>query len=200
MLNKQELECMSNYYYGNSDLEEIGYIELKDIYDNQNIKRIYEIYEEDEHDSWFLICTKKGKSKIVPKKRGDIEGYKIVNLLKKEFECFHIRPDVLKKFARGIYPLFYKNDEIDYKRKIDCEEYLKTSKYPFCYAKFGKHFLTFSNYKNIIVMNKVNSEEEAIMSLLCASECEDKIVNNDLFMFIIDNQNYDHELSEAMIL
>lgn len=200
MLNKHELECMTNYYYGNSDLEEIGFSELKNISEKENIKRIYAIYEENEYDAWYLICVKKGKSKIIPKKRGNIEGYKIVQPLKKESECYHIRPDLLKKFARGIYPLFYKNDEIDYKRKIDCEEYLKTSKYPFCYAKYGRSFLTFSNYKNILVMNKVNSEEEAIMSLLCACECEERIANPDLFMFVINNQSYEKDISEAMIL
>lgn len=199
MLNKHEIECMMNYYYGNSELEEIGYIELKEINKENNIKRIYGVYEEDEYDAWYLICTTKGKSKIVPKKRADVEGYKIVKPLKDNVSFYHIRPDLLKKYARGIYPLFYKNDEINYKKKVDCIEYLKENKYPFCYAKYGKNFLTFSSYKNVFVMNKVSTEEEAIISLLAASEYEEELPN-DLLMFVIDNKSYNHELNEAMIL
>lgn len=200
MINKHEIECMVNYYYGNTELKEIGYKEMKEIYESDNVKRIYGVYDEDEQDAWYFVVTKKGKSKIVPKIRENIEGYRLIGPLKEDVEFFHIRPDLLKKYARGIYPLFYKNDEIDYKKKIDCGVYLQESQYPFCYAKYGRNFLTFSKWNNIFVMNKYESEEEAILSLLNDCECENNIANNDLFIFVVDNRNYNKDLSEALIL
>lgn len=200
MINKHEIECMMNYYYGNSQLEEIGYSELKRIDDDNNLKRIYGIYDEDERDAWYLICTKKGKSKILPYNRDGMNSNKIVEQFKNNTEFFHIRTDLLKKHIRGIYPLFYKNDEVDYKRKINCEEYLKTSEYPFCYAKYGRNYIACSNYNNIFVVNKVETEEKAILSLMTACECDDKVEFDDLFKYVVDNRNYDLSHNEDLSL
>lgn len=200
MTNRSEISCIMNYYYGRTELQEIGYNELKSLYDNVNISKIYGVYEDLENDAWYLVCTKKGKSKIVPKKRGEIEGCRIIQPFKDKFEFIHIRPDLIKKFARNIYPLFYKNDEIDTDKKIDCQEYLEKSNYPFCYAKYGKDFLVFSKHKDSLVMNKVETEEEAILCLLIASESENKIIDRDLFMFVVDNRNYNRELNEVLNL
>ena len=70
-LNKHDLECLMNYYYGKSELEEIGYKELKEIASQNNLRRIYGVYENNEYDAWYLISSKRGKSKIVPVKKGD---------------------------------------------------------------------------------------------------------------------------------
>lgn len=200
MINKHELECLTNYYYGNTELQEIGYLELKKISEEGNIKRIYGVYEDEEYNSWYLICTKKGKSKIVPTKKGDILGRSIVEEFKDSNEFFHIRPDMLRKALRKVYPLFYKNDDIDIMRSIDFEEYISEQQYPFCYAKYGDVYLTFSKFNGISIMNKVKTEEEAILSLVSACEADDSVNLDNLFMHVIDNRHYNLEKPQEFVL
>lgn len=200
MINKHEIECIINYYYGNSELKEIDYSYLKQLDNDNNIKRIYGIYDNNEIDAWYLICTKHGKSRIVPKKIGNLLGCDIVNEFKSKYEFIHIRPDLIKKYARGIFPIIYKNEDISTKRKPNFDKYMGKHNYPLIYAKYGKNFITFSNYKSIKLMNKFNSEAEAILSLITACDITNEICFNNLFSYVVDNRTHELEISGEFIL
>lgn len=201
-LNKHDLECLMNYYYGKSELEEIGYKELKEKASQNNLRRIYGVYENNEYDAWYLISAKKGKSKIIPVKKGDIKGNKIVQSFKEKTQFYHIRPDLIKKFARGSSVIFYKNNEIKQNKKINCKEYLEKIKYPLCYAKCGDSYLIFAKYRDIYISSKFETEEQAILSLLSICEYDSsKIKTNNLLDFVVDNRFYGKEqMKEELII
>ena len=64
-MDNRELEVMRNYYYGESKAIMIWNeeIELLDI--NNNIKKIYEIYNKEYNETWYLIRDKKDASYIL---------------------------------------------------------------------------------------------------------------------------------------
>ena len=200
MINKHEIECMINYYYGNSELNEIDYSSLKELVDNDNLKRIYGIFDNNEKDAWYLICSKHGKSRIVPKRYGNFLGCEIVEKFKDKCEFIHIRPTLIKRYARGIFPIIYKNEDISTKRKPVFDKYMSKHYYPLIYAKYGRNYITFSNYKGIKMMNKFSSEAEAILSLITTCDTTEEICFDNLFLYVVDNRKHELELNGELIL
>lgn len=200
MINKHEIDCLLNYYFGNSQLEEIGYNELKQLKKEKNIKRIYGVFENFEYDAWYLICTKKGKSKIIPKQVDNILSCDIISEFKKNVEFVHIRPDILRKYARGIFPIIYKNEPIKSRRKPNFDKYLSENGYPLCYSEYCGEYLTFSKGNGISMMTKVKTEEEAILTLITASEYTGDVRFDDLSNYVVDNRKHILDLNGELKL
>ena len=200
MINRHEIDCLVNYYFGNSQLKEIDYNELKQMNKQKNIKRIYGVYENFEYDAWYLICPKKGRARILPKMVDNILASDIINDFRKGKEFIHIRPDILRKYARGIFPIMCKNEPIKSRRKPNFEKYLNENGYPLCYSEYCGEYLVFSKGNGLSMMTRVKTEEEAILTLITASEYTGDVNFNDLFSYVVDNRNHILDLNGELKL
>ena len=136
-----------------------------------------------------------------------VENHKLINDSLKHFCVLFNKYDIdyyivgaLPCFIKTKQKLFRYHDDIDIMRSIDFEEYISEQQYPFCYAKYGDVYLTFSKFNGISIMNRVKTEEEAILSLVSACEADDSVNLDNLFMHVIDNRHYNLEKPQEFVL
>ena len=59
---KSEIERITHYYYGKSRNKQISFESFKEISEEDNIKNVFEIYEDGYVGCWYYVIRKQGSS------------------------------------------------------------------------------------------------------------------------------------------
>ena len=161
-MDNRELEVMRNYYYGESKAIMIWNeeIELLDI--NNNIKKIYEIYNKEYNETWYLIRDKKDASYILKNRCGNEYARDIMKKYKNKYIFNYLTSDIIEKYDSGYYPIVFKINFDEFNELYDSSNNINNAFFNNYYAFDGERYRCIREYRNKVEIEEFLNELDAI--------------------------------------
>lgn len=186
---KSEIERITHYYYGKSRNKQISFECFKEISEKDNIKNLFEIYEDGYIGCWYYVIRKKGSSVAL--------DYGINNsTLKKLMEPYmnihngkRLNVEELKLYRRGIYPAIHKVDNDYFNKHCDITNKKNNSQFNYLYTETNDGFVGLGEYNNIFYSYETKNEEELVKNLLNINVLSKNISEESVMNYVIDDRS-----------
>lgn len=196
-MTKSEIERMTHYYYGVSHIKQISISELEKISNENNIKSIYEIYEDGYIGNWYYVIKKVGSSVVVNYGCNNETIKKKIEPYMKKHNGKRINAEELKLYRKNIYPAIHKVDRDYFFAHCSINEKRNNSEYDYLYTETSKGYIGIGQYNNIFYSANCDNEALLIKKILSINELSKNISDNMLFKHVIDDR---HEKNFEMII
>ena len=190
-MEKREMEVLWNFYYGIGQVEMIWIDDVIKLVNDNFIRKIYEITDNDFSEKWYLIRTKAEKSFIIKSKYKNKYAVDIMKEFKNKYKFYEITTDVIKMYDNNIFPIVYKVYTDNY---YDFEENINKAFFNNFYFEKDKKFHAIKEYRNKVKHEIFDKEEDAIYWCSCYELSKDEILINNIRPLNLENIVYDYTL------
>lgn len=193
-MEKRDYNALKRFYYGVSKLDLIDYNDLRKLYEEDLIRKIFEVKEE--NSKWYLIGTKKGPSFIIMTDYLDYESIKNIEKMKNEVRFIKIAPEMIEKYSDGYDSVILKIDKEYFKINDLQNNTFYDSCYDYMYCKDGNEFLGYRVNNNRVSLERFDDETKTVMWLLHPELSKEDIDN----MKVFPTGLYDHVIDKTSFL
>lgn len=190
-MEQREIKTMQNYYFGMSRVPMICEEKIEELHKSKVIRKIYEVFDNEFNEIWYLVKTVKGKSYIVKSKFGNLYAKDIMKNYRKYYDYYQINTEIIKIFAKGFYPVIFKVSDrefnIFYDKKNNKNNIFFNNYY--CYSK--NKYKAVREYRNKVEYEIFINEDDAIYWTSDYSKTKEEILKNNIRPFNLKEMVYD---------
>ena len=185
---KADVERMTHYYYGTAKVKTKSFEDFQNIEKQNNIRDIYEIFEDGFVGKWYYVIKKVGSSFAMDYGLNNVSlGIEMEQYMKK-YSGKKINAEELKLYQKGIYPVVHKVDENYFYNNYNRKEKINESGYNFLYAETSEGYIANGYYNNMFLYEKFETEEDAIISLLNFYNSNKNIPKETAYRYVLDER------------
>ena len=136
------------YYYGISKMRIIWKDELEVMDKKGEIKRIYEIVDNEFNEKWYYIKDKKENGYIVKNRIGAAYGANIMEKYKNTYSFCRLGTDLIKIIDDGIFPIVVKVNKENFYNYYDKERNINNFFFNSYYCEEDRRYSAVKSYRN----------------------------------------------------
>lgn len=184
---KADIERMTHYYYRYSKVSAKSIKELEEADKNENISKIFEVYENGFVGKWYYIIRKKGSSFVLDYGLNNVTLNTLMKPYMEKYNSEKVNSEELKMYRKGIFPAIHKVDEDYFFKYCDLDKKVNNSEFRYLYAETSNGFVVFGDYNNKVLTAKVDTEEKAISDLVNLYAVN-PVSKDDSYKYVIDDR------------
>ena len=191
-MERREYEILSNYYYGIGKTELISIEDIKKLDQNQMIKKIYEVIDNDYNEVWYLIKDIKNKNYILKSKCGNSYAINIIKGFENKYKFYKIATDLIKMFNSNIDPIVFKVNENNFMKYSADKSNINNAFFNNYYCQVNNVYKAIREYRNKVEMEVFEKEEDAIYWCSNFNITKELILSNNLRPFDLYKRVYNY--------
>lgn len=184
---KADIERMTHYYYRYSKVSAKSIKDLEEADKDENISKIFEVYENGFVGKWYYIIRKKGSSFVLDYGLNNVTLNTLMKPYMEKYNSEKVNSEELKMYRKGIFPAIHKVDEDYFFKYCDLDKKVNNSEFRYLYAETSNGFVVFGDYNNKVLTEKVDTEEKAISDLVNLYAVN-PVSKDDSYKYVIDDR------------
>lgn len=196
-MEKRELEVMWNYYLGMSKVTMIWEEELNDLHKTKQIRKIYEVIDDDFNEVWYLIRDIKEASYILKSKCGNLYAKDIMKKYKTDYDFYEISTEIIKIFQNGFYPIVFKVSESNFNNFYDEKSNKNNVFFNNYYCRTSNGYKAVREYRNKVEYEVFDKEDDAIYWSSDYAKTKAKITKNNIRPLNLSEMVYEYNFEKG---